>query len=129
MAQHEQTGSIHPALLVSSFLQTLYCMDALYFEEAILSTLDIVYDEFGWMLAFGNITYVEFLYPISSWYLVRHAPDWPLIAWAGVLALGLFSMYAFRASNAERDLFKKRQLKNPRSITMVCFAGFCLFWD
>lgn len=51
--------------------------------------LDIVYDPFGWMLMFGDIAYVPFLYPLSSLYLIHHSPDWP--TWVFVLIALLVS--------------------------------------
>jgi ABC-type phosphate/phosphonate transport system permease subunit len=114
-------------------------VDALYYEEGMLTMLDIVYDPFGWMLAFGDIAYVPYLYPLSSLYLINHSPDWP--NWAFVLIAllvrkkkkqkennfcfmqGAFAYYAFRESNVERNDFKLGLLPNAKSITMVRFDG------
>jgi hypothetical protein len=42
--------------------QGLYVWDALYQEKAILSTMDITTDGFGYMLAFGDLAWVPFIY-------------------------------------------------------------------
>lgn len=124
LAQYEKRGSLHPALAVTTLLHLLYVGDCFYFEESILSTLDIVYDEFGWMLAFGDMAYVPYLYPLSAVYLINHTPDsWPSWIFLAILGLGLFAYYAFRASNAERDAFKTGRLKGAKSIRMIRFDG------
>ena len=100
-----------------------YNIDALYYEEGMLTMLDIVYDPFGWMLMFGDIAYVPFLYPLSSLYLIHHSPDWPTWVFVLIAGLGAFAYYAFRESNMERNDFKLGLLKNAKSITMVRFDG------
>lgn len=85
---------------------------------AILSTLDIVHDEFGWMLAFGDLVWVPFMYPIPAWYLIQHSPQWPSWVFVAIAALGIFAYYAFRQSNAERDAFKCGELPNAKFIVM-----------
>ena len=42
--------------------RTRYVWDALYFERAILTTMDITTDGFGFMLAFGDLAWVPFTY-------------------------------------------------------------------
>jgi hypothetical protein len=46
-------------------LQGLYVWDALYYERAILSTMDITTDGFGFMLAFGDLSWVPFTYSLQ----------------------------------------------------------------
>ena len=75
------------------------------------------------MLAFGDIAYVTFLYPLSALYLIDHSPDWPTAAFGLVAVVGGFAYYAFRESNVERNDFKLGLLKNAKSITMTRFDG------
>ena len=49
--------------------------------------LDIVFDPFGWMLAFGDLAYVPFLYCLPSLYLIDNSPTLPAAYWAFVFAL------------------------------------------
>lgn len=71
------------------------------------------------MLAFGDLSYLPFLYPLSAFFLVNHSPNWPLFVWVGVFGLGVFAYYAFRRSNAERNEFKLGRLSGAKYITMV----------
>ena len=123
LAQYDKKGHIHPAMLICALLHALYNIDALYYEEGMLTMLDIVYDPFGWMLAFGDLAYVPFLYPLSALYLIDHSPDWNNWAFVGIAFLGALAYYAFRESNMERNSFKLGQLPNAKSLTMIRFDG------
>lgn len=46
--------------------------DALYFEKAILTTMDITTDGFGFMLAFGDLAWVPFTYTLQARFLVDY---------------------------------------------------------
>ena len=47
----------------------MYVWDALYNEKAILTTMDITTEGFGYMLAFGDLTWVPFIYScqVGGW--------------------------------------------------------------
>merc|ERR1711916_353690 len=64
LAQYEKHGSVSPFMALNAFLHFVYNWDALYYEQGMLTMLDIVFDPFGWMLAFGDLAYVPFLYPL-----------------------------------------------------------------
>ncbi|CAN2390911.1 delta14-sterol reductase activity, partial [Pristimantis euphronides] len=55
MKDIELRGSASLAMILVCGFQALYVMDALWHEEAILTTMDIVHDGFGFMLAFGDL--------------------------------------------------------------------------
>lgn len=64
-------GSVSaPMLLVCAF-QLYYVIDALWNEAAILTTMDITTDGFGYMLVFGDLVWVPFTYGLQARYLVR----------------------------------------------------------
>lgn len=42
------------------------------FQEAILTTMDLMHDGFGYMLAFGDLVWVPFTYTLQAHYLVSH---------------------------------------------------------
>jgi delta14-sterol reductase len=43
-----------------------YVVDALWNERAILTTMDITTDGFGYMLAFGDLVWVPFTYSLQG---------------------------------------------------------------
>ena len=81
--------------------QALYVADALYNERAILTTMDITTDGFGFMLAFGDLAWVPFTYTLQARYLVRPFPVtarmralFPLSAWLTAWLATCFLAYA-----------------------------------
>ncbi|XP_008821942.1 delta(14)-sterol reductase [Nannospalax galili] len=93
-------------ILVNSF-QLLYVVDALWNEEALLTTMDIIHDGFGFMLAFGDLVWVPFTYSLQAFYLVNHPHDlsWPLAS--VIVALKLCGYVIFRCSNSQKNAFRK----------------------
>jgi hypothetical protein len=105
--QHELHGTVTtPMMLVCAF-HLLYVADYFLHEEAILSTLDIKHENFGWMLCWGDLVWVPFTYTIQAVYLVGHAHDLPAWGTLGILALNLAGFYLFRASNLQKHRFGK----------------------
>lgn len=71
-AQHLATGSVSASTALVVAFQLLYVADALSFEPAILTTMDITSDGFGFMLVFGDLTWVPFTYTLQARYLADH---------------------------------------------------------
>ncbi|XP_077636047.1 delta(14)-sterol reductase LBR [Crocuta crocuta] len=93
-------------ILVNSF-QLLYVADALWNEEALLTTMDITHDGFGFMLAFGDLAWVPFVYSLQAYYLVGHPNDvsWPMASL--IVALKLCGYIIFRCANSQKNAFRK----------------------
>uniref|UniRef100_A0A8C5ZAP1 Delta(14)-sterol reductase TM7SF2 n=1 Tax=Marmota marmota marmota TaxID=9994 RepID=A0A8C5ZAP1_MARMA len=68
----EQRGSPSLAMWLVNAFQLLYVGDALWHEEAILTTMDITHDGFGFMLAFGDLAWVPFTYSLQAQFLLYH---------------------------------------------------------
>lgn len=66
LAAHRKTdaGFSLPLVLVCLF-QGWYVVDALIHERAILTTMDITTDGFGFMLVFGDLAWVPFTYSLQ----------------------------------------------------------------
>uniref|UniRef100_A0A4W3JDQ6 Delta(14)-sterol reductase LBR n=1 Tax=Callorhinchus milii TaxID=7868 RepID=A0A4W3JDQ6_CALMI len=96
-------------ILVNSF-QLLYVLDALWNEEAILTTMDIVHDGFGYMLAFGDLVWVPFIYSLQAFYLVKHPSEltWPVAA--AIIALNTVGYIIFRGANSQKNAFRRNPL-------------------
>ena len=65
----------------------LYVFDALACEPAILTTMDITTDGFGFMLVFGDLVWVPFTYSLQARYLLEHPVALSAPAIAAILAL------------------------------------------
>ena len=65
-------GHITNSMILVNVFQFIYVFDALYYEPSILTTMDITSDGFGFMLAFGDLTWVPFIYTLQSKFLVHN---------------------------------------------------------
>lgn len=100
-------GSISISMFLITTLQGFYVWDSLYVEKAVLSTMDITTEGFGFMLCFGDLSWVPFIYSLQSRYLVDYDPNLSLIEICAILLLYLLGYYIFRSSNSEKDAFRK----------------------
>ncbi|XP_067884367.1 delta(14)-sterol reductase LBR isoform X2 [Heterodontus francisci] len=108
-AEMEVQGRDVPSLamiLVNGF-QLLYVLDALWNEAAILTTMDIVHDGFGYMLAFGDLVWVPFAYSLQAFYLVNHPNElsWPMAL--AIIALNTVGYIIFRGANSQKNAFRR----------------------
>ncbi|MCB9663762.1 MAG: hypothetical protein H6732_06600 [Alphaproteobacteria bacterium] len=105
--QVQQTGSLSPALALVCFGQGLYVLDYYLHEPAILTTMDIKHENFGYMLAFGDLVWVPMTYTLQAWYCLLYPPEVP--TWAIVLLVGtnLAGLAIFRTVNNQKDRFRR----------------------
>ncbi|XP_053460026.1 delta(14)-sterol reductase LBR isoform X2 [Nycticebus coucang] len=106
MKVQERTAPSLAMVLVNSF-QLLYVVDALWNEEALLTTMDIIHDGFGFMLAFGDLVWVPFIYSFQAFYLVSHpnGVSWPMASL--IIVLKVCGYVIFRCANSQKNAFRK----------------------
>ncbi|KAM7170437.1 delta(14)-sterol reductase TM7SF2 isoform 3-T3 [Macrochelys suwanniensis] len=109
----ELRGSPSLAMLLVNAFQLLYVVDALWNEEAILTTMDIVHDGFGFMLAFGDLAWVPFTYSLQAYFLVNHPQKLSLPVAVGILLLNGLGYCIFRSANSQKNTFR-RNPNDPR---------------
>nr|XP_030872128.1 delta(14)-sterol reductase LBR isoform X2 [Gorilla gorilla gorilla] len=75
--------------------------------EALLTTMDIIHDGFGFMLAFGDLVWVPFIYSFQAFYLVSHPNEvsWPMASL--IIVLKLCGYVIFRSANSQKNAFRK----------------------
>jgi protein-S-isoprenylcysteine O-methyltransferase Ste14 len=106
-AQFEQHGVLTtPMCLVFAF-QFLYVADYFLHEEAILTTWDIKHERLGWMLVWGDLVWVPFIYSLQAQYLVEHTHELPWWGTAAIVALNLAGYAIFRGANWQKHQFRK----------------------
>ena len=80
-----------------------YILDAVMNEPAILTTMDITTDGFGWMLSFGDLAWVPALYSLQARYLsTRYYPLESVFDYLFliiVVVLGVLGMIIFGGAN------------------------------
>jgi len=125
--QYQRTGSVSLPMAFINLFQGLYVWDALYFEQSILSTMDVTTEGFGYMLAFGDLVWVPFVYSLQSRYLADNVPNVSTPYCLAVAALGAFGYWVFRGSNLQKDQYRRHPenfkgfttLKTKRGTTLL----------
>ncbi|PIL22612.1 hypothetical protein GSI_15302 [Ganoderma sinense ZZ0214-1] len=80
---------------------------------ALLTTMDITTDGFGFMLACA-ITWVPFTYTVQARYLVFNQVELGPVYTALIIGVNLLGYYIFRTANGEKNDF--RNGKNPKNL-------------
>lgn len=94
--QMELIGYVSSSMVMVNVFQGLYVWDGLFYERAILTTMDITTEGFGFMLAFGDLCWVPIVYSLQAHYLVTHDPGLPLWAIGAISCLCLLGYTIFR---------------------------------
>jgi len=105
--QYEKNGAVSGSMLSVNIFQALYVWDALYQERAILTTMDVTTDGFGFMLAFGDLSWVPFTYSLQARILVDRDPELPPWALALIVGLNVLGFCIFRGANSQKDAFRR----------------------
>lgn len=101
-----------PALLLVTVFQGFYIIDSLWFEEAILTTIDMTSDGFGFMLCFGDLVWVPFLYTLQGKYLMTQSHSLPWYILIALTVINCIGYSIFRLSNSQKNTFR-RDPKHP----------------
>lgn len=105
--QYKAFGSVtHSMILVCAF-QGWYVFDAFLSESSILSTMDIVQDGFGFMLAFGDLAWVPFTYSLQARYLADHPVELSPLHLGVIILVQMTGYWIFRKSNGQKDAFRR----------------------
>ncbi|CAF1331004.1 unnamed protein product [Rotaria magnacalcarata] len=99
--------SLHGALTVEMILYQsfwyLYLFTHYIREDFMLWTFDIIEDHFGFMLVWGDLIYVPFLYSIAGWYVADNVHS-PMSMTCIIITslLHFIGHYVFRESNWQK---------------------------
>ncbi|KAI0007178.1 putative C-14 sterol reductase [Xylariaceae sp. FL0662B] len=106
--QYRAYGYVSDSIVFTTFVQAFYALYGQYMETGLLTMMDITTDGFGFMLSFGDLAWVPFLYSTQCRYLAVY----PLhLGWAGiatVTAIFALGLHIFRAANAQKYVFRTR---------------------
>lgn len=107
VVQWEQTGTLTTPMLLYQGMTFAYVFNYFQFEYGMLHTWDVIAENFGWMLVWGDYVLVPFFYCISGWFLLD--PAHAIAPWAAaVLPLTYaIGMWIFRGANEQKDRFKR----------------------
>jgi Delta14-sterol reductase len=106
-AQRDLHGVLTPQMMCLVAFWFAYLFTHYVKEEFMLSTWDILSENLGFMLVWGDLVYVPFLYSLPCWWLVDDVA--PLATWQW-LSLSLFFavvLCIFRDANWQKERFKR----------------------
>jgi 7-dehydrocholesterol reductase len=99
-------GTLTNSMLLVNGLHALYVIYFFWNEAWYLKTIDIAHDHFGWMLAWGDCSWLPFMYTLQGLYLVTNPVQLPAWGAAAVLLLGLIGFWIFASANNQKERFR-----------------------
>lgn len=112
--QYRLYGFLSDSIVFITLIQGLYVMDGQFMEPALLTTMDITRDGFGYMLAFGDLVWVPFLYTQQTRYLATHPQHLGTLGLVLVGAVLVAGFAIFRLSNLQKNTFRTNP-EDPRN--------------
>lgn len=145
--QYEQYGYVSGEVMFLVMAHWLYANACGKGEELIVTTWDMYYEKWGFMLIFWNMSGVPLSYCHCIIYLANHSPDeyrWNRAFLVGLYASYLFVYWVWDSCNGQKNSFRSMErgtytkrstfpqvpwqsIKNPRKIPTA--TGDCLFVD
>lgn len=104
--QMQLHGTLTNSMVLVNLLHALYVLYFFWNEAWYLKTIDIAHDHFGWMLAWGDCTWLPFMYTLQGLYLVNNPVQLPVAGACFVLTLGLVGFWIFASSNNQKERFR-----------------------
>jgi delta14-sterol reductase len=105
--QYETYGQVSLQMYLFQIFWWFYLATHYYYEECALSMWDIIAENFGLMLIWGDLVLVPFFYSITGWFLIDQISPIPLSMAIGICLLYCFSLWLFRGANLQKHRFKK----------------------
>ncbi|TLD15445.1 uncharacterized protein PgNI_00156 [Pyricularia grisea] len=105
--QYRNYGFVSDSILFTTAVQAYYVLEGQYMEAGILTMMDITTDGLGFMLTFGDIAWLPFLYSTQTRYLSTYPVTLGPVGLAIVSAVFATGLYIFRASNTQKNLFRR----------------------
>lgn len=103
------------SMILVLLFQGIYVVDGIYNERALLTTMDVTTEGFGFMLSIGDLAWVPFTYSIQARYLAFNPIELGLFWSSVIFAVHALGFWIFRDSNNEKNDF--RNGKNPKNLT------------
>ncbi|KAM9438849.1 delta(14)-sterol reductase TM7SF2-like [Salvelinus alpinus] len=105
MKEVELRDSASLAMILVNSFQLLYVADALWKEEAVLTTMDIVHDGFGFVSLWGPG--LGSFHILQAAFLVVHPQSLSPLGATAIVTLNGVGYYIFRKSNSQKNQFRR----------------------
>ncbi|KAF9972801.1 erg24, C-14 sterol reductase [Actinomortierella ambigua] len=100
-------GRITNSMIAVLVFETFYVVDSLWNESAVLTTMDITTDGFGFMLANGLLTWLPMNYCLQARYLAAFPIDMTLSHTLLVIGTQCIGYWIFRGANGQKNKFRR----------------------
>ena len=107
--QYNRLGHVTSSMIVVNLLHALYVLDFFWNEEWYTRTVDISHDHFGFMLAWGDTTFLPFFYTLQAQYLARYSVETSVVRDITILLFGVLGYAIFRSANHQRYRVRAQQ--------------------
>lgn len=105
--QYELLGYITTRMWLYQIFAFTYSIDYLFFEEAMLSTFDIISEKWAFMLLWGDLWWMNFAFSVQPHYLLMNEKPYPPLSAAILLVFFIVAYVLFRVANLQKNNFKK----------------------
>jgi delta14-sterol reductase len=106
-AQLEQHGALTPQMICLVAFWFAYLFTHYVKEEFMLSTWDVLSENLGFMLVWGDLVYVPFLYSLPCWWLVDQTRPFSTTQWLLLSGFFLIALCVFREANWQKERWKR----------------------
>lgn len=103
----ERTGTLSLPMIVVSACQLFYITDFFVFESNLLSMLDIIYENYGFMLTQAFLVWMPFNFTLQQQYLLESPSTLPVWAAAVLFVLNFAGYVIFRDANLQKQRFRR----------------------
>ncbi len=106
-AQYEALGHLTTRMMLYEGFFTIYIFNYFQFEYGMLHTWDVIAENFGFMLIWGDYAVVPFFYCICGWFLVGNLEPLPAYETAALMVLFAVGFWLFRGANEQKHRYKE----------------------
>ncbi|EYE98196.1 Delta(14)-sterol reductase [Aspergillus ruber CBS 135680] len=111
--QYRSYGYVSSSMIFVTSVQSYYVLEGQYNEAGFLTMRDITTDGLGFMLTFGDLVWVPFLYSTQCRYLSVYPTPLSWMQMVTTSVCFVLGLYIFRASNSQKIIFRTRP-SDPR---------------
>ncbi|KAA8497420.1 Delta(14)-sterol reductase [Porphyridium purpureum] len=105
--QYAEHGEITARMAAYQLLTGWYVFDYFLNERKMVFTWDIIAENFGLMLVWGDLAFTTFCFSLQNLFLLNNLRAWPLIEMGATLCTAVLGYTLFRGANSQKHAFKE----------------------